>query len=407
MRRRLAATLAVAALLAGACGSDDDSSTPPTTGGSGAGGQTFTIGVDARTEGFASSWVHFFPHEVEAHPGDTLVFASTFTGEPHSVAIGSLIDEALQAYSRIDKNSDQPPPPEIQAVLDKVPFVFSESPDAGPDDFFVQAAAQPCYLPENDPPTDQACPKADQKPPHEITGKERFLSSGFLADEQKATFRLAADMAPGTYAFMCLVHGPEMTEVVKVVDKATKVPGPDEVEAMGRMHLDEFVAKVKADVDKVQTSTAATAPAGGFPSDKTVPSAGVNVFPKEIAVKVGEKVTWTVDGFHTIAFNAPEDARPWVQFDDSGVLVVNKKAYTPAASPDIPAPPARPEGSADDGPPPKLPVDAGTWDGQGFHSSGAPFSEGQLEYSLAFAEPGTFKYLCLIHPDMEGTVKVS
>lgn len=400
MRGRLVA-LAVTLLLAGACGSDGDGATT-TTSGNDAGAQTITIGVDARTDGFASSWTQFFPREVKAHPGDTIEFRSTFTGEPHSVATGTLIAEAIQAYAQLDPTSDAPPPPEVQAVLDKIPFVFSESPDAGPDDFFVQSASQPCYLPANDPPTDVACPAADQAPPPEITGTERFLNSGFLPDGKAATFKLSDQMVPGPYVFMCLVHGVDMTEVVTVVDPATAIPTPAEVITAGRTQLDEFVAKIKPDVDKVQTVTTPAANVGGFPTDKTVPSAGLNVLPKEITVRAGEKVTWTIDGFHTIAFNAPEDARPWLQFDDAtGALAINKKSYAPAASPEIPSPQPTADGST-----PKLPVDAGTWDGQGFHSSGAPFTDGMLVYSLAFAQPGTYQYLCLVHPDMEGKVNV-
>ncbi|MGI8686808.1 MAG: hypothetical protein ACR2MO_17240 [Acidimicrobiales bacterium] len=403
MRRRLAGTLAVIALLAGACGGDDKPSTTGTTTGGGETGnaQTITIGVDAKTDGFSSSWSKFFPQKVQAHPGDTIEFKASFTGEPHSPATGSLIAEALVANSQLDPNSDAPPPPEIQAALDKVPFVFSEDPNAGPDTFFVQAASQPCYLPEDDPSTDVACPKPDQEPPAEINGTERFLNTGFLPDGETVTFKLADDMAPGQYAFMCLVHGPAMTESVTVVDEATAVPGPDEVAAAAKQELDDLVAKVKTKVDEVQAITGTNALVGATATDEVPSSASLNVMPKEITVKAGEKVTWTVDGFHTIAFNAPEDAHPWLQFDDTGALVINKKSYAPAASPEIPLPAA---GSGD---PPKLPVDAGTWDGQGYHSSGAPFTGGQVVYSLAISEPGTYKYICLVHTDMEGTLKVT
>jgi len=407
MRLRLATLLTLLALLGGACGSGDNAATTATTHGSdtGKGAQTIPIGVDARTEGFASSWIHFFPHEVKAHPGDTLEFTSTFTGEPHTVAFGTLINEGLEAFAKVDKDHPGPPPPEVQTVLDKIPSVLEQA--TGPDDaLFVQAASQPCYLADDEPPTKEACPKDSQKPPKEITGKERFLNSGFLPDQARASFKLADSMAPGDYTFMCLVHGPEMTEKVTVVDKATAVPGTEQVKAEGRMHLDEFVAKVKAQAAKVQSSTAAAAPAGGRPEDRAIPSAGINVFPKEITVKPGEKVTWTVDGFHVIAFNAPEDARPWLQFDDAGVLVGNKKSLLPAASPPIPDPP-KPAAASQDGSPPLVPVDAGTWDGQGFHASGAPFPDARLQYSLAFSKPGTYRYLCLVHPDMEGTVKVT
>lgn len=399
VRKSLAVVAALVLLAAGACSDGDGNGNG---GGGDAKGQTLPIGVDAPADGFAASWSHFFPHEVKAHPGDTLEFISHFTGEPHSVAFGTLIDEALAAFARLDPNAE--PPAEIQAVLDKVPFVLSD--EGGPDDLFVQAASQPCYLETADPPTSEACPEEQQQPPDTIDGKERFLSTGFMPDQDTAEFTLSETMAPGDYTFMCLVHGPDMTAKVTVVPEATAIPGPAEVETEGRHHLEEFLGTVRADVEKVQASTAAQAVAGVFATDENLPSSGINVLPREIDAKAGEKVTWEVNGFHTISFNAPEDARPWMQFDDKGVLVTNNKAFTPAASPEIPEPPPPPAGAPEDAPP-RVPVDAGAWDGQGFHSSGAPFSGAQMVYSLAFSTPGTYQYLCLVHPDMEGTVKVS
>lgn len=405
MPRRLLVLLGALALLAGACGNGSDGASTATTaagaGAGSAGGQTLPISVDAHTEGFASSWTHFFPHEVTAHPGDTLEFTSRFTGEPHSVAFGTLVDEYLAASAKVPGSG--PPPPEVQAVLAKLPLMFREDADSPDKELFVQSVAQPCYLATEDPPTDHPCGAGQRTPPAEVTGAERFLSSGFLPDEAKATFTLAPTMKPGTYTFMCLVHGPTMTEKVTVVDKATTVPGPDQVEAEGRMHLDMFADKVRAQATAVQQSTSPQAPVGGFPPDDAdVPSAGIDVFPREIAVKTGQKVTWTVDGFHVIAFNAPEDARPWLQFDDAGALVGNRKSYLPAGSPPLPAPAPAAGGRH------PVTVDAGTWDGEGFHTSGAPFApDAQLVYSLAFSKPGAYQYKCLVHPDMEGTVKVT
>lgn len=400
MRRRVAVGLAVVALLAGACTGDDDPSTTGTTNGGDSEPQTVTISVDARTEGFASSWSNFFPQKVQVHPGDTVRFASTFTGEPHSLATGTVIAEALVANSQV-ANSQGPPSPELQAIVDKVPFILSEDPGAGPDTFFAQAAAQPCYLPEDEPPLDVACPKPDQEPPAEIDGTERFLNSGFLADDEAVTFRLSEDMAPGQYAFMCLVHGPAMVESVTVVDRSTPIPSPEEVATAGRAELNALVSQVRAKVDEIKAGTGPDAPVGATVTDAVPSSASLNVMPEKITVKAGEKVTWTVDGLHTITFNPPEDARPWLRFDDTGKLVVNKKSFAPAASPEIPPPdPAS-------GGPPKLPVDGGTWDGRGYRSSGAPFTGGQLVYSLAVSEPGTYTYVCLVHPDMQGTLEVS
>ena len=52
-------------------------------------------------------------------------------------------------------------------------------------------------------------------------------------------------------------------------------------------------------------------------------------------------------------------------------------------------------------------VDGGTYDGTGFFSSGLISSEPYAEYSLRFSKPGTYKYACLLHPPMVGTVVVS
>lgn len=401
MRRRLAGVLGLVVLVAGGCSSGGSSTktSDTTAGGTKTGAQTLPIGIDAQAGDFATSWTHFFPHDLQAHPGDTLQFTSHFTGEPHTVAFGTLITEYLAASAKVDPGTL--PTPEVQAVLNKIPNLLNGT--GKPDGYFLQAASQPCYLVAEEPSTKDACPKEKQLAPKEITGKERFLNTGFLADEKGATFKLAADMAPGQYTFMCLVHGPQMTEMVTVVDKATAIPGPAEVAKMGREHLNGFVSAVQPLVEPIQTSTSPQAQAGTHLDDEAVPNAGIHVLPKEIDVKAGEKVTWTFDGFHSLAFNAPEDARPWMQFDGSGALVVNPKSFTPAASPVIPEPAPHPPGTAI----PQVKVDAGTWDGQGFHSSGAAFSGAPLVYSLAFSSPGTYKYLCLIHPDMEGAVKVT
>ncbi len=42
--------------------------------------------------------------------------------------------------------------------------------------------------------------------------------------------------------------------------------------------------------------------------------------------------------------------------------------------------------------------------GTGFFSSGIAFGG---DFLLTFTEPGSYEYVCLIHPDMEGTVTVT
>jgi hypothetical protein len=68
------------------------------------------------------------------------------------------------------------------------------------------------------------------------------------------------------------------------------------------------------------------------------------------------------------------------------------------------APPVPAEGEVDLSEP--LVIDAGTYEGSGFWSSGVLWSEAYVEYTLRFAAPGDYPYACLIHPPMVGTVRV-
>jgi hypothetical protein len=60
-------------------------------------------------------------------------------------------------------------------------------------------------------------------------------------------------------------------------------------------------------------------------------------------------------------------------------------------------------------PPPKE-VDGGSWNGSGFYNTGLylsfPAPDQFFSYKLKFTKAGTYSYACLIHPGMEGTVKV-
>jgi len=125
-------------------------------------------------------------------------------------------------------------------------------------------------------------------------------------------------------------------------------------------------------------------------------------------VPVGGSVTWLIQGPHTISFNAPQDAVDLRVVAPDGTVHVNPKSVTPSQSPgQAPPPEGAPAGAPDPNAPP-TPIDAGTWDGTGFLSSGiiVSFPPAKTTYTLAFSTAGTYTYQCLIHPDMEGTIKV-
>src|SRR5204863_331150 len=52
-------------------------------------------------------------------------------------------------------------------------------------------------------------------------------------------------------------------------------------------------------------------------------------------------------------------------------------------------------------------VDGGTYDGNGFWSSGLLSSDPYMEYTLRISKPGTYRYACLLHPPMVGTLVVT
>jgi plastocyanin len=412
--RGLFALVLALSLVAAACGGDDDDD--EATGGGGE-AQTFPVKMDANTDEFATTWIRFFPSALKAHPGDTITFTHEFTGEIHSVGAGTLIEEGLEAFRSGDPEAE--PTPEVQAVIDKIPFIFLEEADATKENPFNQAASQPCFLAEDDPPTKDACPDDAQEQPDTFTGTERFYSSGYFGDQETFEVELDDSIEPGTYTFMCMLHvmcmlhGPDMTTEVEVVDAATAIPSAEEVEAAAEKEVADLEAKVKPIADEILDSTSAKASGGTFPEGEEFEeagNAGVNVFPREIAIKAGDTVTWTLNGFHTVAFDAPEDARPAWGFVD-GVFDINRKAVEPVASApiEVPAELESGEGSDEEGPPPSVKLDGGTYDGSGFKNSGQYLGNANviLEYTVAFPKAGTYTYLCLIHPDMEGTVKVA
>ncbi len=62
----------------------------------GGGGDERTILVDYSHDEFASFYLFNFPKKVQVTPGMKLNFRQTWTGEPHTVTGGTLVDEAIQ-----------------------------------------------------------------------------------------------------------------------------------------------------------------------------------------------------------------------------------------------------------------------------------------------------------------------
>jgi len=383
-------------------------------GGQGTAGATYDVQIDGSTPAFNMAAFAYFPNELRVHPGDTVRFTAVDRGEPHTVTLGTLVEDALAAIAKVPK--DAPPGPPPSAAL-KIPPPFAGQLPSSID--LRQSAMQSCFLASGDPPARDACSKEQQRQP-EFSGNSSFYNSGFLPGRAVFSLKLASTIRPGTYSFICLFHGPGMLGKLTVVDVGEKVALPDEMKAQATAQLDKLVQSLQSTVAQAK----AAPPAGGVIAgafDPAVHDGFVSdFFPKTITVPTGGSLTWQISGGHTISFNAPSDAVDFVVKATDGSFHLNNKAIFPVGWPGQPLPPGpgmdpppggpQPPlpGPTTGAPPPPLTTDAGPWDGKGFRSSGLIFQQGPKPptYKVTFVQPGTYSYKCLIHVDMEGTVKV-
>ena len=391
--RRLGTVFVALALLTAGCGAAGDDYSRAITR---------TVRVDWNFDEVAVSFLAYYPQVVEVRPGDTLNFRQAWTGEGHSVTMGTMVDDAIKPVREIIRSGNIPdePPPEIAAKLETLPEMFS--PDGGVN----QSAGQPCYLASGAPPLDQAtpCPKVPQP---EFNGRQTYYSSGFIPYEgqQSNTYRvkLSNDILPGTYTFYCNYHGPLQSGEIVVKPPGTKVASQASVDRQARKELKEQSDPIVKAYDVAKAGNGVE-PAAGTPVKlplsgwfaPEVEMAFIDEFiPRTIRAKVNEKVTWTFIGPHTVSFNVPPYLPQFIIAAD-GTVTFNPQAYQPVNSPgaDLTAP--------EDAPPPQ--VDAGRWDGATFISSGL-FGAGT--WSLTFTKAGRYRYACLVHPRMVGEVVVS
>lgn len=372
----------------------------------------YDVQVDATTPAFNLATVTYFPNALTAHPGDRIRFTAIDRGEPHTVTLGSIADDAVATYEKLPK--DAPPPDPLPTALLRLPAPFAGQLPSTMD--LRRSAWQPCFLASGDPPTKDACTKEQQKQPD--FGGHTWYNSGFLPGGAVFSVKLAADIKPGTYRYLCMFHGPGMSGTITVVDASEPTPSPDETKAKGADQLKTIVKTLEPVVAKAKaTVVPGEVLSGFFASDHSVPGSVTEFFPKVATVPVGGSLTWRI-AFHTLSFNAPSDAVDLVVTGTDGIYHLNNKAIFPTGwpgtpifvpgldpAPGQPPPTAPPPGGG--GPPPPQALDAGVWDGKGFRSSGLVFAGSDIGYRITFSQPGTYTYRCLIHVDMEGTVKVS
>lgn len=138
-------------------------------------------------------------------------------------------------------------------------------------------------------------------------------------------------------------------------------------------------------------------PPKDFPKD-----ADTNAFYRRtVAVHVGDKVRWTINGLHTVTFAAKgKKYPPFISPDPAHPIAgANDAAGAPFWFNGIPRLILDPQGA--------FPVGGKAYDGSKAASSGVPLGTGKPKpYTLRFTKAGNYSYVCTVHPGMKGKVKV-
>lgn len=320
-----------------------------------AGGTTYTVGADGSSDEFNGSFHKFYPSRLTVHPGASIVFQRPENGEPHTVTVGT-----------------QVPSTESCPGCNFFEGGFGSDPRLD--------ASVPCFLAEGRPSLFDGC-SPDQQEPIPFDGTQSWLNSGGLLGDEEYELELADDIAPGVYSFVCLVHTTTMRGTILVVDPEEDAEDPAAVVTRGTESLERDVARVRNLVTN-PVSGGEGEVAAAMTADFEAAIWANTFTPDEIEVPVGGTVTWLIRGVHTISFNADESARPLYEKAEDGRIREKEVAAEAAGNPS-------------------------DWDGTGFLNSG--IREGfspPARFSVTFTTPGTYAYMCLVHFDMEGKVKV-
>lgn len=312
------------------------------------GPQTYEVEVDAPSpEGKNFQYSTYFPGALKVRPGDSVTFRNASTQAPHTVTFGVESDR-----------SNQPP-----VLL--------------PDGTESSVVQMPCV--SDDEPTAELteCPDAELQP-YDGSG---FWNSGFIAPApapegpKEVTLELAEDIEPGTYSYVCILHAP-MSGTIEVVEEDGERDTPEEVAETASEQVRTAQRGANRIEDPEPESEGDTVGVAAGWSEGVI---AVNRFaPSTVEVEAGTTVRWTASSDfepHTVTFGPdaqagnPESS----SFAPSGVR--SGSNYTGGAA------------------------NSGI-----FGAEGGPFPAGPFE--LTFTRAGEYKYVCILHPGMEGTINV-
>lgn len=381
-----------------------------------------TVQVDYKHDDFAAAFNAYFPKKLSVHPGDKVRFVNSWSGEPHTVTLGRVVDDIFEytpIFEQYESEEAARAGGVTEAQIREINAAFARIPSLTTNNYKVyQPGAKPCFIArmqdvpaysdENDEPSKDPsvnCSSGNAKQPA-FTGRQALYNSGLIpfngANADEFTVQIAEDATPGTYNYFCTFHWMGMSGELTIAKPSTKIPSSAEVIRTARREIRKMEQPLAAKVDKVAKGDFGdlTPPVAGLPPAGD-DYAWVNEFyPRTLEAKVGTPVTWSVLGAaHTISFNVPSYF-PVFQATKNGTIVNDDRVDKPVGW-KVPEP-----GEFDEEYPPPRKVDVGEWNGsKAFRSSGILF-DGDT-FTMTFTAPGTYPYACLLHPPMIGTVEVS
>jgi plastocyanin len=221
----------------------------------------------------------------------------------------------------------------------------------------------------------------------------RLTGSGIPQGDTAAPYKLQFTKT-GVFTYYCTIHT-GMKARVKVLPKSARIPTAAQDAKAAKQQLS--VALKQAKKLAAPNIPAATVHGG---SDRGAVNY-LKFFPGSVTIKAGQSVVFSVPGSqepHTFSFGT-----------DAYLKDIVAKQITPV--PGAGGPPTLvfdPRALLPSDPPGALPAYTGQNHGDGFLSTGVlgKGTPGGTRASVTFANPGTYGFICLIHPEMHGTVVV-
>jgi plastocyanin len=221
----------------------------------------------------------------------------------------------------------------------------------------------------------------------------KLTGSGIPQGDTAAPYKLQFTKT-GVFTYYCTIHT-GMKARVKVLPKSARIPTAAQDAKAAKQQLS--VALKQAKKLAAPNIPAATVHGG---SDRGAVNY-LKFFPGSVTIKAGQSVVFSVPGSqepHTFSFGT-----------DAYLKDIGAKQIPPV--PGAGGPPTLvfdPRALLPSDPPGALPAYTGQNHGDGFLSTGVlgKGTPGGTRASVTFANPGTYGFICLIHPEMHGTVVV-